>query len=176
MIKSIWLDISDIPAEGREFSFDDQAIWTEPAAAFGVDVAFGSPLAAVVRVWPHGRGATMSGKLTGQVTLPCARCAQPAPSPLDQDFEVSEDLDDEDGAGQPLLRERDGKIELDAGAVLWEQFVLALPGKPLCAPGCKGLCATCGADLNLEPCACKTEGGDQRLAALRGLTITGRKN
>ncbi|MCK9240353.1 DUF177 domain-containing protein [Desulfocurvus sp.] len=175
MIKSIWLDISDIPAEGREFSFDDQAVWTGPAAAFGMDATVTAPLSATVRVWPHGRGATMAGRLTGEVTLPCARCTRPAPCAVDQEFEVSESLDDEDATGESPLREQDGKIELDAGAILWEQFVLALPGKALCSPGCKGLCARCGADLNLEPCACGDEEGDPRLAALRGLTI-GRKN
>jgi len=34
---------------------------------------------------------------------------------------------------------------------LREEVILATPLAPLCRPDCKGLCAVCGRDLNLEP-------------------------
>jgi hypothetical protein len=45
----------------------------------------------------------------------------------------------------------------------------ALPLKPLCREECKGLCPSCGADLNKGPCSCKGKKGDPRLAALKKL-------
>ena len=47
-------------------------------------------------------------------------------------------------------------------------FILGMDTKTLCSEDCKGLCARCGADLNLGPCSCKKE-VDPRLAALAKL-------
>ena len=62
-------------------------------------------------------------------------------------------------------------IEINPAALAWEEFSLALPVKPLCRNDCKGLCPSCGSNKNTEPCSCKKEQGDVRLAALRELTI-----
>ncbi len=53
--------------------------------------------------------------------------------------------------------------------VLRDQLFLALPLKPLCREECKGLCPSCGADLNEGPCSCKAIKGDRRLDALKKL-------
>jgi large subunit ribosomal protein L32 len=42
--------------------------------------------------------------------------------------------------------------EVSTEPLVAEQVVLNLPMKPLCKPDCAGLCASCGADLNVEPC------------------------
>ena len=63
-------------------------------------------------------------------------------------------------------------LEINPGALAWEEFSLALHVKPLCGENCKGLCPGCGCNRNRESCNCVSSGGDPRLAALRGLTIT----
>jgi uncharacterized protein len=50
-----------------------------------------------------------------------------------------------------------------------ERVQMALPMKPLCRPDCRGLCAGCGKDLNVGPCACVREEIDPRWEALRAL-------
>ena len=35
-MSELWLDITDIPATGREFSFSDQALWTDSIAEFSL--------------------------------------------------------------------------------------------------------------------------------------------
>jgi uncharacterized protein len=60
---------------------------------------------------------------------------------------------------------------LDVASLLWQHLLLELPVKVLCAASCKGICPTCGADLNEGECACEAETGDPRLAPLRGLKI-----
>jgi len=54
---------------------------------------------------------------------------------------------------------------------LVEQIILAIPMRPLCGRGedCKGLCAECGADLNLEACGCEDAVIDVRWAGLASL-------
>ena len=58
--------------------------------------------------------------------------------------------------------------ELDLDEVVTTAFVLAMDTTNLCSEDCKGLCAKCGADLNLGPCGCRPE-VDPRLAALAQL-------
>lgn len=58
---------------------------------------------------------------------------------------------------------------LDLGDMLREQFYLALPMRPLCRPDCRGLCASCGIDRNVDTCQCKTDWVDPRLSGLKAL-------
>lgn len=46
---------------------------------------------------------------------------------------------------------------LDISVALWQGLSAAMPMNPLCAPTCKGLCAGCSVDLNLEICNCKID-------------------
>lgn len=77
--------------------------------------------------------------------------------------------DDEDAPLQDLLREGPQGLEFDVQGYLWQQFLLALPAKPLCDPACKGLCPKCGANKNQDACQCQDDEGDPRLAVLRQL-------
>ena len=47
--------------------------------------------------------------------------------------------------------------------------LLALPMKELCSEKCKGLCPTCGVNLNTEKCSCEVDDIDPRLAKLKEL-------
>jgi uncharacterized protein len=49
---------------------------------------------------------------------------------------------------------------------LAEQVHLALPMKVLCSAECKGLCPSCGANLNRDRCRCGPRPADPRLAPL----------
>jgi len=59
---------------------------------------------------------------------------------------------------------------VDLEPLIREQFVLAVPYAPLCREDCRGLCAQCGADKNVAPCACDKP-LDPRFAALQGLKL-----
>ncbi|MFP5239280.1 MAG: YceD family protein [Acidobacteriota bacterium] len=168
-----WLDITDLPAEGREFSFEEKEFWADKWAEFQMGYVALTPMSATFTVQPQQRGALVRGRLTGEVSTPCDRCLKDVSVGIDQPFDVFEQLEssDEESVEPGLLREHKGRLELDAGAMLWEEFVLALPTKPLCSEDCKGLCPTCGKDLNEGPCGCAKSEGDERMAALRGLTI-----
>jgi uncharacterized protein len=43
---------------------------------------------------------------------------------------------------------------IDLSDLLSEQLQLQIPFQPLCRADCKGICVTCGADLNVGRCAC----------------------
>lgn len=118
------------------------------------------------------RGIDFRARLTGELSLPCSRCL--APFRLDVDCDLVRTLvpagpdggsdlpeADEDDTLQPISG---GKVDL--AALAEEQLYLSLPLKPICTPGCKGLCPNCGADRNTGTCSCATETVDPRLAPL----------
>ena len=144
------------------------------------------PLVAEIQILPQDDGVLFRGRLTGQVVLPCDRCAGDSTVVLDTAFDSFEQYPPLPGtAGKDVdaeeLGEVDeavirlsafgGAIEINPAALAWQEFSLALPLKPLCAPACKGLCPLCGCDRNTEHCACDTGGADPRMAVLRGLTV-----
>ena len=58
-------------------------------------------------------------------------------------------------------------IRLDVDLMVLEQIELAMPMKFVCREDCRGLCPSCGADLNEGSCPCKVDTTDSRLAVLR---------
>ena len=60
------------------------------------------------------------------------------------------------------------ELQVDAGELAREAFILGMDTKTRCSEDCKGLCPRCGADLNVGPCSCKKE-VDPRLAVLAKL-------
>lgn len=58
--------------------------------------------------------------------------------------------------------------QVDLAPLVHDAVFLDLPIAPLCRPDCKGLCATCGADLNEGPCHCPPA-ADPRWATLDAL-------
>lgn len=58
---------------------------------------------------------------------------------------------------------------IDLKEVLTEQLQLQVPFQPLCRAECKGMCANCGADLNVGRCACAKVAGSHPFAALRDM-------
>jgi uncharacterized protein len=175
---SHWLPLKDIPASGRVFSFTDQSLWTENLERFHLGMEIRDPLEAELRVIPQKDGVSLSGRITGALTAACDRCAREVVLELDQRFDEYEMLgtaaeeDEEEPAEESRLRQGDNSLELDVASVLWEQFLLALPVKPLCVPECRGLCPHCGQDLNESLCACDEEEADPRMAPLRNLKIS----
>ena len=61
--------------------------------------------------------------------------------------------------------------KIDLAQLMREQFYLALPMKPLCGDGCRGLCPVCGTNLNRGTCDCNREWEDPRLAVLKNMKL-----
>jgi uncharacterized protein len=118
----------------------------------------------------------LEGTVRSELELSCSRCLEPFRLPVDAAFDLrylpasamsteEESAIEEDDLETSFYRE--DVIELNE--MLREQFYLALPMKPLCEEGCRGLCPQCGANLNTGACGCAVEWLDPRLAALKDL-------
>jgi uncharacterized protein len=126
-------------------------------------------------------------RVTGQVRttleLACSRCLEPFVVPVDAPFELRYVPHTENtGEDEREIEEDDLTTAfyreglLDVIELLREQFQLALPMKPLCSDGCKGLCPQCGVNLNRSTCSCAPAWEDPRLAPLKGLLIRQKEN
>ncbi|MBU5254719.1 YceD family protein [Tissierella praeacuta] len=76
-----------------------------------------------------------------------------------------EEINKEDEGYDELFYYEDGN--LDIREHILSQVILSLPMKSLCSDDCKGLCLTCGADLNNTKCNCIQENIDPRFEKLK---------
>ncbi len=119
----------------------------------------------------------MQGTINASVEVACDRCAVPINVPVNTDFDVTylpvEALTVD--AEVTELQEDDLNFAayegdtVDIDELAREQILLALPTRQLCREDCKGLCPTCGADLNTGTCQCELQEVDPRWAALAAL-------
>ena len=124
------------------------------------------PVQAEGRVTNHAGALVLEGSARSLLELQCDRCGKSfsREKRVALDSLVAQELEDEENDDILLL---DG-TELDLDEAVSTAFILAMDTKNLCSDDCKGLCAKCGADLNLGPCGCGPD-VDPRLAALAQL-------
>ena len=119
-------------------------------------------------VFPFTTPVTLKGKIentAGIVTVDaeiefvleshCDRCACEVKLPfrIDMNHGLVSSLNDEENDDYILVE----NMKLDIEQLTSEDIYLALPAKILCKEDCKGVCSSCGADLNEGPCGCKKE-------------------
>ena len=130
-----------------------------------------------------GGALLVSGTVKGQVTTACARCLEDATFDVEGEIEgyfliegEGEAPDDMEEDEFDVLPE-DNKLDLEP--LILAAVYVELPLSPLCREDCKGICPTCGANLNEGPCDCVPDASDEDdginpnnpFAALKGLKL-----
>ena len=113
------------------------------------------------------------GDFSTTIEIRCARCVEPVPTKIGGDFDLLyRPLGVDAGRDERSISEAETEIGYYTGDgiqledVLREQILLALPVKVVCSEGCRGICAGCGRNLNVESCICEEQPPDPRWAAL----------
>jgi uncharacterized protein len=114
------------------------------------------------------------GEVEAQVVLECSRCLAEFTSKLmgDTDFVACSSefaarrrgTDDED-----YVCFEGNDLRVDIVDPVRQTLVFALSMKPLCSEDCRGLCPTCGSNLNEQTCNCTDETIDPRWDGLKKL-------
>ena len=136
----------------------------------GLDFYGERPFAHPVRITGAVRNMAdallLEGSAETTLELACDRCLKPFRREMHLPVStlLAEELEDEENDEIVLLD--NGEVDLDE--LFTTAAVLAMDAKHVCSEDCKGLCPTCGADLNDGPCGCKPE-PDPRFAALAQL-------
>ena len=127
-----------------------------------------------------GKIIEVTGHLETTVTSSCGRCLKPVTSHLEIELLLCySDLSDDEGAvAEELEIQRDdlGLIgfsgtEIDLRPDIEQEIIMALPQQLLCAENCRGLCPSCGIDLNQDQCRCERPVFHAGLAALKNFRI-----
>ncbi len=124
-----------------------------------------------------GEGILATGILKAHVEGICDRCLEKA------EFDVSGEVDEyylfhepEDSAAASVSEDEDGEeagvdyaLVSDDGAVdltdaITSALLMETPYVVLCRPDCKGLCPTCGANLNEGDCGCAAKRAEEELS------------
>lgn len=99
----------------------------------------------------------------------CARCLAEFDNTIETKFEavvVQKNYDDEESDEIKLVIE-DGCVNLDE--TIKQLVYLSMPMKSVCKADCKGICPTCGVNLNVEECKCQNKTTDPRFDKLKNL-------
>jgi len=167
------IELENLEKAGGSFSREYQA---EELIFDEQDLRLLDPVRVEGRLRRREKEVELQGKLFTRVAIPCGRCLKSVEFPVQVEFaerftpavswkdEEQHELQQED----LNLAMFDGEgIELDD--LVKEEILLALPGHVLCDDACRGLCSTCGSDLNVGTCNCSSERTDSRWDKLKDL-------
>lgn len=170
---SLFLDLS-LMREARE-----RIERTIPPSVFdaeGEAYRVESPVHLAFDIHKDGKQFHLVGGVKAALRLSCGRCLEDYTFPVDAPFDVLY-LPHSANAGEGEVEVEDEDLttayyrdeQIDLAQLVREQFYLAIPMKPLCQEGCRGLCVHCGTNLNSGSCNCAQEWTDPRLESLRSL-------
>jgi len=153
--------VSDIKATPQHRSYVEEVEELNQQLGRGVrDFQVGRGMAVEVEYYRAGLDLFFQGTVRGDVVGTCARCLEEYPFPFDRRFAfvLTPRVAAVVARGQLSVQELELSTyageEVDLTPLVYEETILALPTRPLCGEGCRGLCAHCGANLNQGPCGC----------------------
>lgn len=98
---------------------------------------------------------------------PCDRCFSPSDKDMKLEFEHNLVLSLSGDSNDDYIEVPDYTLDLDE--LVTTDILLEFPLKHLCKDDCKGLCQSCGANLNNGDCNCSKQAVDPRLEVLKQL-------
>ena len=133
----------------------------------GAEVTTDQPISVDVVLERVSEGIVVRGAIGARWDAACSRCLVPVGGELA--VQVGELYERQPLEGETYLLSDDDVVDLEP--LIRDALLLELPAVPLCRPECRGLCANCGVDHNVETCDCDTAVPDPRWAALRSLDL-----
>ncbi len=116
-----------------------------------------------VRLTRTARGILVQGQLLAGYKSQCVRCLKETSRQIN--------LEIEDIFVFPPTPQAEFAVYedgfLDLAPLLREETIVHMPIHVVCMPECRGLCPSCGTDLNTDVCACEQDNIDPRFAVLK---------
>jgi uncharacterized protein len=166
----IYVDLKDLALRGGERFERTFNLELAPVVLGGQSYQVLAPRGVNVVVDRVAGGFLVRIALTAVLYGPCERCLSEAKIEVaaeQQEFVPSTEEEWDESDLSPFIED----MVADVGGLAREATVLAVPGQILCSPECRGLCPTCGKNLNAGPCSCPSGMGDERWSSLQNLTF-----
>ena len=142
------------------------------------ECAFSSPISielSISREYDHIR---LHGGISTSVRLTCSRCLVEYSADIASKFTIfytksteSQPEDEVELGEEDLISASYSGDEIDFTDEVAEQVLLEIPYKSLCSEECKGLCFSCGTDLNNTVCSCGDNAVSMTFSPLKGLKV-----
>jgi uncharacterized protein len=174
------IPVDDITESAREIRFSERTDGLNDLYKNSQfrDFSFPPLLEVDLVYYRSGQEIFFKGSFGGTLEGSCSRCLRSYFLPLNKEFDfvLSPDPSKSGRKIEELSRKDLGLSyysteEIDLAPLIKEQVMLALPTRPLCYENCRGLCGSCGVDLNQETCACSSSATDPRMAIFRTLKV-----
>ena len=152
------VNVQNIPPEGLHLNFAEHPVILESESL----VVKGS-IEGMLSMQKLGEvDVHVRGSLSAHLLLPCGRCLNAFDHLVESDFYVdcTHEIKTPVGGLEYRLSGEDLNLQfyqgetLDINEIIESQIHLEIPMVPLCKEDCKGLCPTCGEDLNTNICGC----------------------
>jgi len=131
--------VKDIGSKGLDI---DQTVQKEAIGLSDEEIDLRSPISVKARVERFDNDVIAKTRVEADFGYMCSRCLEDfhERQAIDYyfDFELTPEME-----------------YIDLGEEIRQEMILANPARILCKDDCKGICAGCGANLNLETCKCK---------------------
>ena len=152
------LDITKgIQKKGVDVPFELEDVWGEDHWN-GDTIAYVGPVSLSGTYMLADETVLVRGEARAVIQSPCARCLTPTNTPVTA--EVDEAFVRDKGDGEMEIDEDQytytGHV-LELDDAVRTAILLELPSRILCKEDCRGLCAQCGANLNVNVCSCQKD-------------------
>jgi uncharacterized protein len=156
MSRSHTIDIGGLLAGSRQRMIVDDTV---PVETFE-GISFPQPARVHLELRYADRLLTIEGRLEAQALGQCGACLEDTGAAIG--VEVEERLDPLAGPGEDPFGETNvlTGTRLDVADLAQQLILSALPMGLRCGAECRGLCGTCGANLNAGACSC--DNGESR--------------
>ncbi len=155
--------------DGKVKRFDAELGFDTYVSAQGkVPIVDSTPISLVIRN-KGNKELQIKGSAKIVLRIPCDRCLEDVDTELELDFEKEVDFKD---SATDRVKALDEQIfiegyNLDVDELVCSEITVSWPSKVLCKEDCKGLCPTCGTNLNLKTCNCEPTDLDPRMAQIQ---------
>ncbi|MCS6885910.1 MAG: DUF177 domain-containing protein [Acidobacteriota bacterium] len=126
-----------------------------------------------LRLFKKGSEVHVHGSIKAVFRISCVRCLTAVEFAVNNNFRLLYlPIDNLRADSELVLHEDDLNVSfysemfIDIEELATEQLRLLLPMSIRCSESCKGLCQSCGKNLNLESCECTSKEIDPRWQAL----------
>lgn len=123
----------------------------------------------------NGADIYLKARYDGKLEMDCSACLERFPMPIRDEFGVVLTIREPEDMSDADTDELDGEVELirdefiDVRRHVIDTVQLNIPMAGRCSETCRGICPTCGVDLNRSTCTCSRDHTDPRWNALKSL-------
>jgi uncharacterized protein len=125
-----------------------------------------------VSVYQSAESYTFAGNISTKLNLNCDRCLELFEKTINYNFEVIYTSEEEVDKDDHIMFLPPQEVEIDLKPYVYDTIMLNIPFKKVCSDTCKGMCASCGENLNHHACTCSKDKIDPRWDSLKELKKT----